>query len=220
MVHELLGKKGNFVLTDGCMYSGKSQVLINFLLQIDILNKLGNKYSYELFKPKIDSRDGDSISSRPYGTIKYECNMIESPYEILETIVQKKDKNINVIMIDEMQFFDNTILSVVKYLREKDFYIAASGLDLDFTGKEFGMMNELRGVATAYNHKKAICAVKGCGGEGTLTQRLNEDGTPAHVNADIVSIEGKSIYEPRCYKHHEVHGKENHKIKEKYRILD
>ena len=109
----------------GPMYSGKSEELIRRLKRARIA-----KQNVLVFKPKIDDRyskedevshSGDSIDAIP----------IENPSEIYDYI----DNKVQVIGIDEVQFFDEKIVDIAVDLANKGIRVIAAGLDMDFKGE-------------------------------------------------------------------------------------
>ncbi len=176
----------------GPMMSGKTGRLLK---RVDPLRWMHGKFSYIGFRPKIDNRDFRCRSSEDF----IEWNYIGKPEEIIYA-----SRDYDLIVIDEIQFFAAGIVEVVLELQKMGKNVIFAGLDLDFKGEPFGSMPELITIANEFEKLHSICTE--CGNPAYYTQRLI-NGKPAPYNSDIISIEGESEYEARCFKHHEVPGK-------------
>lgn len=195
----------------GSMFAGKSDRLI------DIAEREGyKKHSVLAFKPAIDNRwSKDQIVSRgKTGTENrtYPAHSINSSIEILEIVQDflKTHQKLDLIIIDEIQFFDDQIVDIIKLLIEMDIPVTFSGLALDFRGEPFGQMPTLLSLCDEIEKPTAIC--KTCGEDATRTQRLI-NGQPADYNDPIILVgDQKEGYEARCIKHHQVPNKPSPKI--------
>ena len=176
----------------GPMYSGKSEELIRRLKRAKIA-----KQNIIVFKPHIDDRysksdvvshSGDSIEAIP----------IEKPSDIYDLI----DEDIQVVGIDEVQFFDEDIVNIAVDLANKGVRVIAAGLDMDFKGEPFGPTPRLLAVAEFVDKIQAICSV--CGQPATRSQRLI-DGKPARYDDPIIQVGAVESYEARCRKCHVVY---------------
>ncbi len=176
----------------GPMMSGKTGRLLK---RVDPLRWMHGKFSYIGFRPKIDNRDFRCRSSEDF--IKW--NYISNPEEIIYP-----SRDYDLIVIDEIQFLAAGIVEVILDLQKMGKNVIFAGLDLDFKGEPFGSMPELITIANEFEKLHSICTE--CGNPAYYTQRLI-NGKPAPYNSDIISIEGESEYEARCFKHHEVPGK-------------
>lgn len=175
----------------GPMYSGKSEELIRRLKRAKIARQ-----NIIVFKPHIDDRyskndvvshSGDSINAIA----------IEKASDIYDLI----DDSIQVVGIDEVQFFDNDIIDIAVDLANKGIRVIAAGLDMDFKGEPFGPTPELLAVAEFVDKIQAICSV--CGQPATRSQRLI-DGQPAKYDDPIIQVGAVESYEARCRKCHVV----------------
>ncbi len=162
----------------GSMFSGKTEELIRRLKRAKIANQ-----KVEIFKPKIDTRyddlavvshDSNSILSTP----------IASAAKILELV-----EGVNVVGVDEAQFFDMEITEVCQTLALKGIRVIVAGLDMDYLGKPFGPMPNLLAVSEYITKVHAIC--QHCGNLATHSYRLAAD------EGQVVLGE-KDTYEPRC----------------------
>ena len=160
------------------MLSGKTEELIRRLKRAQFA-----KQKVEIYKPCIDvrysddkvvSHDSTSIPSIP----------IDSPAKMLNI-----SGDVEVVGIDEAQFFDETIVEVVQTLANKGIRVIIAGLDTDFLGKPFGPMPALMAVAEDIQKVHAIC-VK-CGSPANHSHRLI-------ANDELVVLGEKDEYEPLC----------------------
>jgi thymidine kinase len=103
--------------------------------------------------------------------------------------------------VDEVQFFDHTLIDVCEEYANQGMRVILAGLDKDFRGEVFGIMGDLLVKAEFVDKLSAICTV--CGNPATRTQRLIE-GKPAHYNDPIVLVGASEAYEPRCRHCHDV----------------
>jgi thymidine kinase len=161
------------------MFSGKTEELIRLVKRAQI-----GKQRVQIFKPAIDVRyDKEDVVSHSSQSIKAEP--VESAVDIL---LRLKDST-RVVAIDEVQFFDESVITVVKKLAARGYRVICAGLDLDYKGQPFGPISSLLALATEVKKLKAVCTV--CGNEATRSQRLS-------------AIEGRVLlgetdhYEARC----------------------
>lgn len=176
----------------GPMFSRKTGRLLE---RIDPLRFDPRNYSYVAIKPGIDNRKFNSRSVEDF----LDWNYLENSKGIYEI---SKDKNL--IAIDEVSFFDEGVLDTILYLRDAGKNIIWAGLDRDFRGVGFKVIPRLMLETDILEKCNAIC--KSCGNPAYYTQRLI-NGEPAPYDSPIVSIEGESEYEARCFIHHHVPGK-------------
>lgn len=182
---------GSIEVICGSMFSGKSEELIRRVRRVQIARK-----KVQIFKPLLDNRyHVQYIYSHNGSKLKATC--IENPEEILKVV--KHD--IEVIAIDEAQFFDDRIIEVCQILANQGKRVIVAGLDQDFRGEPFGPIPALLAIAEYVDKLQAICMV--CGRPATRTQRL-VNGKPADYNDPTILIGAKESYEARCRQHHEV----------------
>jgi thymidine kinase len=137
----------------------------------------------EIFKPAIDTRyDVSKI-------VSHDENKIQStPIDNSQTILLLA-QDVDVVGIDEAQFFDDQITVVCEALALKGMRVIVAGLDMDYQGKPFGQMPNLLAVADYITKLHAICVV--CGNIANVSYRkINAGGQ--------VLLGEKDIYEPRC----------------------
>lgn len=196
----------------GPMNSSKTRRLLDHLSEArDAL-----EYSISVFKPGTDDRNNDlnQITCRNGGSwcaipTPRQKNGISSSLYILDCIYKKKQiTKPDLVGIDEVQFFDQDLKDVVKYLINDHIEVAVSGLNRDFRGEPFPAIESLMPLATRIETLTARCTYKNgdrrsCGAPATMTQRLI-DGQPASYKCPTVVIEGKDkniTYEARCLDH-------------------
>ncbi len=173
----------------GSMFSGKTEEMIRRIRRAVIA-----KQKVQVFKPKIDNRyDEQKVTS--HAGLDFEAIPISSSEELLQNL--KNDTT--VVGIDETQFLDEGIITLVEKMVERGIRVIATGLDMDFRGEPFGCMPVLMAKAEKVDKVQAICMV--CGEPASRTQRL-VDGKPAHYDDPIVIVGAAEMYEARCRKHH------------------
>jgi len=133
----------------GSMFSGKTEELIRRLKRAKIANQ-----KIQIFKPSIDSRSDEYIESHDKKKIK--SITVKTTYDIFEI-----GKDFDVIGIDEVQFFDNDIISVCNSLANNGVRVIAAGLDMDYLGHPFGPMPNLMAIAEYVTKVHAVCSETG-----------------------------------------------------------
>ncbi len=178
----------------GSMFSGKSEELIRRIRQATF-----GKLAVQVFKPAIDTRyDKEFVVSHNGTSITAEA------VKDAEGILAAVDHDVDVIGIDEVQFFDDRIVPVVNTLANDGKRVIVAGLDTDFRGEPFGQMPTLMAMSDSVTKLNAICPV--CGAPASRTQRLIQ-GKPASYDDPTILVGATESYEPRCRRHHEVPGK-------------
>jgi thymidine kinase len=122
----------------------------------------------------------------------------QDPIEILNRVIDSEiawRKKIDVVVIDEAQFFnsDNLISVVGDLLYHNGKTIILSGLSQDSSGKPFGAMPHLLAIADDIIHLKAVCAKSKKIGAATRTFRKDVS------NTNQVAVGGSELYEPRSF---------------------
>ncbi len=182
---------GSVEVITGSMFCGKTDEIIRRLRRATIA-----KQKVQVFKPSIDNRYANAKVVSHAGT-EYEATNIEKAAEIMKHL--KPDTT--VVAIDEAQFLDDEIVSLVNQLAAKRLRVIVGGLDTDFRGEPFGCIPTLMAQAERVDKLEAICMV--CGEPATRTQRL-VNGKPAHYHDPIVIVGAAELYEARCREHHVV----------------
>lgn len=191
-----IGSKGYIEVVCGPMFAGKTEELIRRIKRLEYANK-----KYLVFKPSIDNRYGDDEIVSHNKNSKEAINVTNS-LDILNYI----NDDIEVVIIDEAQFFDNDIVKVADYLADNNKRVIVGGLDRDFKGDPFGPMPQLLAIAEHVTKLTAICMKSGK--PATRTQRMIND-LPANYHDPIVLIGAKESYEARSRDNHVVPGKDN-----------
>jgi thymidine kinase len=139
-------KTGSIEVIAGSMFSGKTEELIRRLKRAKIA-----RLKVEIFKPAIDTRY--SLSE----VVSHDENSILStPVESSGNIMLLSG-DVDVIGIDEAQFFDNGLIDVTIALANMGIRVIIAGLDMDFKGKPFGPIPGLMAVADHITKVHAIC---------------------------------------------------------------
>ncbi|PLR76814.1 thymidine kinase [Bacillus sp. V3-13] len=175
----------------GSMFSGKSEELIRRVRRAQFA-----KQKIAVFKPKIDNRYSSEEVVSHNGN-----SFIAIPISKSTEIFQHIDAEVDVIAIDEVQFFDEKIVDVIQQLANSGYRVIAAGLDQDFRGEPFGQMPAIMAIAELVTKLQAVCAV--CGSPASRTQRLI-NGNPASYDDPVILVGASESYEPRCRHHHEV----------------
>jgi len=182
---------GRIELICGSMFSGKTEEMIRRLRRAVIA-----KQQVQAFKPAIDQRYHiEKVTS--HDGLHFEAQPVLRAADILESL----DPQTTVVAIDEVQFFDNGIITACERLADAGIRVICAGLDMDFRGLPFGPMPALMARAEHVDKLHAICVV--CGEEASRTQRLIE-GRPAAFDDPVVLVGAAEVYEARCREHHEV----------------
>ncbi len=183
----------------GCMSSGKTDELLRLLRRAEIARR-----RILLVRPDVDDRTpAEYAESRSHA--RYPSVLVPRG-EPLRILSLARERDVDLVGIEEAQFFDDSIVRAVETLRQSGRHVIASGLNTDFAGRPFGSMPELLSLADEVTMLTAICVV--CGETATRTQRL-VGGRPAAIDDPLIVIGGfqspaVETYEARCLRHHEV----------------
>jgi len=168
----------------GPMFSGKSEELIRRLRRAEIAGQRAL-----IVKPLLDDRfDLGHVVSHAGAKMRAVTATTSSE-------VYRLSQGYDAIGIDEVQFFDEGIVTVINALVGSGVRVVAAGLAQDFRAEPFGSMPTLLCVAEFVDKLEAVC--HRCGGPATLTQRLL-DGRPAPLDGATVQIGALDSYEARC----------------------
>ncbi|WP_312473218.1 thymidine kinase [Neobacillus sp.] len=187
----LMKQSGWVEVICGSMFSGKSEELIRRVRRAQFA-----KQKIAVFKPKIDNRYHEQSVVSHNGS-SFHAIPISHSIEILHHV----EADMDIIAIDEIQFFDEGIVRVVQQLADSGHRVVCAGLDMDFRGEPFGQMPALMAIAESVTKLQAVCTV--CGSPSSRTQRLI-DGRPASYHDPVILVGASEAYEPRCRHHHEV----------------
>ena len=194
----IMKQSGWLELICGSMFSGKSEELIRRVKRATYA-----KQEVKVFKPAIDNRYSEEAVVSHNGT-SMTSHVISSSAEIWDNISESTD----VIAVDEVQFFGESIIDDLSMLADKGYRVIAAGLDMDFRGEPFGVVPDLMAVAESVTKLQAVCSV--CGSPASRTQRLI-DGKPASYDDPVILVGASESYEARCRHHHEVLKKQTDK---------
>ena len=165
-------------IISGGMFSGKSEELIRRLRRAVIARQ-----RVQVFKPVIDDRfSTEDIVSRDDRRLK------ALAVATSEQLLQKVEIGVQVVGIDEVQFFDEGVVEVCMQLADAGIRVIAAGLDQDYMRRPFGPMPSLLAVAEEVSKMHAVCVR--CRGAAHYSQRV------AGGNAQVEV--GDSAYEARC----------------------
>jgi thymidine kinase len=171
-------KKGWIEVICGSMFSGKTEELIRRLRRAKFAN-----LKVEIFKPMVDTRY-DEVK-----IVSHNDNAIMSTPLSSATNMLILAQGMDVVGIDEAQFFDDSLPEVCEQLANMGIRVIIAGLDMDYRGKPFGPMPHLLATADYITKVHAICMR--CGDIASFSYRLVE-------YTDTVLLGEKESYEPRC----------------------
>ena len=171
-------RKGSIEVICGSMFSGKTEELIRRMKRAQYA-----KQKVEIFKPEIDTR---------YDTIKvvsHEGNSIHSTPVPASSHILLLASDVEVVGIDEAQFFDAGLPDVCTQLADNGVRVIVAGLDMDYLGKPFGPIPALLAIAEHVTKVHAICMR--CGNIANHSHRITEEEA-------LVLLGETNNYEPLC----------------------
>jgi thymidine kinase len=162
----------------GSMFSGKTEELIRRLRRARFARQ-----KVEIFKPRIEVRYSAE------DVVSHDENAIHStPVDSSANIILLAS-GVEVVGIDEAQFFDDGLVDVCNQLADKGVRVIVAGLDMDYKGVPFGPMPDLLAIAEYVTKVHAICVR--CGNLAQYTHRLSDDDK-------LIVLGETDIYEPLC----------------------
>ena len=162
----------------GSMFSGKTEELIRRLKRAKFA-----KQKVEIFKPDIDKRYDET------NVVSHDSNAILSTPVPTASQILIYANGVDVVGIDEAQFFDNELVNVCNTLASQGVRVIVAGLDMDFLGNPFGPIPALLTSAEYITKVHAIC-VK-CGNLAQFSHRKV-------ANNKLVVLGETETYEPLC----------------------
>ena len=160
----------------GSMFSGKTEELIRRLKRAQFA-----KQRVEIFKPSVDTRyDEDEV-------VSHNDNRIRSTSVPASANIRLLANGVDVVGIDEAQFFDDEIVTVCNDLANQGIRVIVAGLDMDFKGNPFGPMPALMATAEYVTKVHAVC---------THTGNLAHYSFRKANNDDLVLLGEVEEYEP------------------------
>jgi thymidine kinase len=171
-------RKGWIEVIAGCMFSGKTEELIRRLKRAKIA-----RLEVEIFKPAIENRYDET------SVVSHDANAIPSTPVPASSNILLLGHQVDVIGIDEAQFFDDQLPYVCETLANSGTRVIIAGLDMDYLGKPFGPMPQLLAIADYITKVHAICI--SCGDLATRSHRIVSD-------ASLILLGEKDSYVPLC----------------------
>jgi len=160
----------------GSMFSGKTEELIRRLKRAQFA-----KQRVEIFKPAIDTRyDEEEV-------VSHNDNRIRSTPVPAAANIRLLANNVDVVGIDEAQFFDDEIVAICNDLANAGIRVIVAGLDMDFKGNPFGPMPALMATAEYVTKVHAVC---------TRTGNLAHYSFRKAASEDLVLLGEVQEYEP------------------------
>src|SRR5579871_509194 len=171
-------KRGWIEVICGSMFSGKTEELIRRLKRATIAN-----LETRIFKPSID------IRYHHQNIVSHDENAIQSlPVDSSQKIISLSE-NVDVVAIDEAQFFDEQLPETCEQLALRGIRVIVAGLDMDYSGKPFGPMPDMLARADYITKLHAICMK--CGNIANYSYRKS-------THNEQLLLGEKDLYEPRC----------------------
>jgi len=173
-------KKGWIEIICGSMFSGKTEELIRRIRRAQFA-----KQKIELFKPAMDTRYAETEM------VSHDATTLPSTpvHNAAEILLYVSMDTVEVVGIDEIQFFDDGIIEVCNQLANAGIRVIVAGLDMDYLGNPFGPMPQLMAIAEYVSKVHAICTR--CGDLAHYSHRI--------VAGDKQVLLGeKDAYEPLC----------------------
>lgn len=171
-------RPGRIEVVCGSMFSGKTEELIRRLKRAEFA-----KQRVEIFKPALDTRYSD------IEVVSHDRNSIMSTPVDSSSSILLLSSDIDVVGIDEAQFFDDGLVAVCNELANKGIRVIVAGLDMDFKGVPFGPIPALCAIADEVTKVHAICVR--CGALAYVSHRLVN-------NEKRVMLGEQAEYEPLC----------------------
>ncbi len=160
----------------GSMFSGKTEELIRRLKRAQFA-----KQRIEIFKPVVDTRYDNEM------VVSHDANEIRSTPVPVASNIRLLANDVDVVGIDEAQFFDDDIVAVCNDLANRGIRVIVAGLDMDFKGNPFGPMPALMATAEYVTKVHAVC---------TRTGNLANYSFRKATSEDIVFLGETQEYEP------------------------
>ena len=171
-------RPGRIEVVCGSMFSGKTEELIRRLKRAEFA-----KQRVEIFKPALDTRYSE------IEVVSHDRNSIMSTPVDSSSSILLLSSDIDVVGIDEAQFFDDGLVAVCNELANKGIRVIVAGLDMDFKGVPFGPIPALCAIADEVTKVHAICVR--CGALAYVSHRLVN-------NEKRVMLGEQAEYEPLC----------------------
>ncbi|HEX3007840.1 MAG TPA: thymidine kinase [Bacteroidales bacterium] len=171
-------RRGWIEVITGSMFSGKTEELIRRLRRAAIARQ-----KVEIFKPTVDNRYSDEE------VVSHDKTSIRSTPVDISSNILLLSSGVDVVGIDEAQFFDDGLTSVCSQLADQGIRVIVAGLDIDYKGIPFGPIPSLLAVAEYVTKVHAICVR--CGNLAHYSYRTSQ-------SSKLVVLGSQSDYEPLC----------------------
>ncbi len=171
---------GSIEVICGSMFSGKTEELIRRLKRARIARQ-----KVEIFKPISDTRYSEEE------VVSHDENTIQSTPVSSSSNILLLTSDVDVVGIDEAQFFDMGLIEVCNKIAEQNIRVIVAGLDIDYLGRPFGPIPGLLATAEYVTKVHAICVR--CGNLAHHSHRLQEGDK-------LVVLGETEAYEPLCRK--------------------
>lgn len=179
--------QGHVEAIAGGMFSGKSEELVRRLRRATIARQ-----TVQVFKPVTDTRHSpERLVTRDNRELK--AVTVTCSCELRNRLLPE----VQVVGIDEAQFFDDEIVELVSELADRGVRVIVAGLDLDYMRRPFGPMPRILAMAEFVDKMHAVCVC--CGAPAHYSQRIAGGTEQLQVG------DGES-YEARCRECYEVFG--------------
>jgi thymidine kinase len=163
----------------GSMFSGKTEELLRRIKRARLARQ-----RVQLFKPRVDDRY-DAVKVVSHEGANADALPVPDAEELLVRVLPATE----VVGIDEVQFFDDRIVSAAETLAGRGVRVIVAGLDQDYRAQPFGPIPALMAIAEYVTKLHAICAV--CGAHASRSQRLV-------AKEGQLFVGGAAAYEARC----------------------
>jgi len=173
-----VNKRGSIEVIAGSMFSGKTEELIRRLKRAKIAG-----LKVEIFKPAMENRYSDTLVVS-HG----ERTITSTPVENASMIMLLAG-DVEVVGIDEAQFFDDSVVEVCNELADRGTRVIVAGLDMDYSREPFGPMPAIMAIAEYVSKVHAICVE--CGNLANYSYRKAEE-------RKVVLLGEKDTYKPLC----------------------
>ncbi len=182
-IHE--GRPGRLEVVTGGMFSGKSEELLRRLRRALIARQ-----RIQVFKPVLDSRHGPEVLVTRDNRTVDACTVADSA-----ELLRRAEPEVEVIGIDEAQFFDDGLVGTVSQLADRGVRVIVAGLDQDYERRPFGPMPQILALAEFVDKVHAVCVR--CGGLAHYSQRIAGGQEQVQVG-DVEAYEARcrNCYEP------------------------
>ncbi|HOY39488.1 MAG: thymidine kinase [Bacteroidales bacterium] len=172
--------KGWIEVIAGSMFSGKTEELLRRLRRAKYA-----KQKIEIYKPSVDTRYSET------NVVSHDENSFPSTPVSVSSNILLLAGEVDVIGIDEAQFFDNGLADVCNQLANRGIRVIVAGLDMDYLGRPFGPMPALMAIAEYVTKVHAICVQ--CGDLAQHSYRVS-------ASDNLVLLGEKDSYLPLCRK--------------------